>query len=62
MKIYSSAELEGILNVVNDPQFNSVRLRITTGRPVPIVEEILATPPADDRVKGSMECRTGEIY
>lgn len=33
MHVYSDAELAGILGVVNDPQFNSMCLRITTEPP-----------------------------
>jgi hypothetical protein len=33
MHVYSDAELSGIMGIVNDPQFNSLCLRITTEPP-----------------------------
>jgi len=58
MKVYSENELDGILGIVNDPQFNTIRLRITTEPLLPLgstlVEESAEKPieSADDAQLG----------
>jgi hypothetical protein len=57
MKVYSDAELHSILGVVNDPQFNTLCLRITT-EPQPPLGMPVAEQPAE-KPKGTADAELG---
>ena len=57
MKVYSDAELHGILGVMNAPQFNTLCLRITTEPQPPLEMPVVEQP--TEKPKGTADAELG---